>query len=274
MYFVTKEISENKKLKGILKENLKFKEIEFSEEFKSAKYDSNPLIIGSSFEILFQVEKFKREKNSYKLRNLKYNRGFNLLSQALEIVEDKYKDKIKDWLKEFRKSQQVLIDYIEEGSVSDKKLIKAILFLNFISLFRELKNVYYFKPKYSKEDVKELVKLKDSFSKKILKKLEKKSDFIYFNYVLNDGYLSGEIDILTDNCIYDIKTTSIPVFTKEMLYQLIMYYFLLKRNGIKVKKIAILFSKHSEIIELKIKDLFIKDGESKIEEFLKEEYQL
>jgi len=105
-----------------------------------------------------------------------------------------------------------------------------------------------------------------------LKKIFESGEFVRFNYVINTGYLAGEIDIITDDYIYDIKTTAFPDFTKDMVIQLVLYYFLLKSHGIEKDKAGIIFSKFNHIEEIKFKKLFKKKGEQKISKYLEDKY--
>jgi len=271
MYYVTTELKKNKELRKTILDNIKFKEFSFSKKTKFYnKENANPLILGSAYEIVLQVEKLKKEKNPYELRNLKFNRGINLImSIDQSIMTKKVLKNVKYWIQKYNKSMYILIKYIKGKKIKAKKIAEAILFLNFISYFREVKNIFYFKPKYTKEDIYEVATFIKGIKKKLLKKIFKGEKSVSFNYLLSKGYLAGEIDILTSKTIYDIKTTSYPTFTKDMIIQLILYYFLSKE---KQKQGAIVFSKFNHIEYINIQKIFKKKGLKKIKRILKKNY--
>jgi len=276
MYFVTRELKKNKDLREVILNNIKFKQYSFSNKEKHYENNkANPMVLGSAYEIVLQIEKLRKEKNPYEIRNLKFNRGINVIMGIdPSLVNKDVKKKLKRWINKYNENLRILVKYIEGKNIKEKKLAEAILFLNFISLFREYKNVFYFEEKYTKQDIKEVAEFLKDFKKKFMKKIFKKEDFIRFNYLVSKGYLSGEIDILTDTYIYDIKTTAYPDFTKDMILQLVLYYVLLKRQGIKIEKGGIIFSKFKHIEYIDYNKLFKKKGLKKIEDFLENKYRI
>ena len=76
-----------------------------------------------------------------------------------------------------------------------------------------------------------------------------KSKNIYTHYNCNFNELYGEIDILLDDVIIEIKTTSYEVANLNYVCQSLTYGFLMYKKNIKINKI-ILYNVQSGIINI------------------------
>lgn len=258
MYFVTKEIVKNKDLKNILKENINFKTISISEKSKYWDYDIDFSLLGNAYEMLFQIQQIKKEKRLSEFHGLKYSRGKEIL------IRSRYEYSSQNLLKKINKYEKIIMNYLYGNK--EKKIEEAILYLTRIAEIRDDEKIKEIN--ILKEEIKQLKIMKKNFDKKILKKIKNSN----FNYVVESGYLTGEIDILNKDIIIDIKTTIYPEITRDMINQLIIYTILLEINtGIEIKKVGIYFEKYKKLKIIKIKKLF-KD-KNKIREYLEKRYR-
>lgn len=251
MKYVTKEI-QKKEIRKVLDKYIDFKEYNITDEEYTVSKGINNSIIGSSFEILFQIEKLKYEKKEMKIERMKFFRGYILISSCFKKIGAD--DKIKELLRKSDAAIEIINKYLSNKKVNNKSLMKSILFLDFISLFREPKQIYYYKEKFGSAEVKELILLKDNIGKKILKKYKG----AYFNYGVSFKEIAGEIDILVEEKIIDMKSTNYPIFTKDMIFQLVMYWYVCKKSGISIEKIGIFFTRFNKVEMFKVKNIVSK----------------
>ena len=258
MYYITKEIKKNKDLKNILKKNINFKPIKIS---KKKKYWNNEIdysLLGNAYELLFQIEQLKKEKRNTEFHGLKYSRGKEIL---LRMRDEKISSKL---LSQIYKEEKNIMKYI--SGKKKIKISKSILFLTEISNIRN--DTPISKIKISKKDKKEMKYLIKNFDKKIFKKIKNSN----FSYMVEAGLLIGEIDILQSKKIIDIKTTTNPTITREIINQQILYSILLKINtGIEIKEIGIYFQKYKKLKMLKIKKII--KNEKEIISYLQKKYR-
>ncbi len=273
MYYVTSEIKSNKKLKKLLDNNLNFSPYNLEKEIEFFHGPKNSMLVGTAYEILFQIELLKYKKNKFDMRYMKYARSVMLIQDMLKIYSEQDKEKIMKMIKKIQESEFILYKYIEGKEIKNTMLLKAILYLGFISEIRTREDVFIKNFVFDKDDLKDLKQLKKGIFDKLLKKYGKEQT--EFHVGIGAGLLVGEIDILKrGKHIIDIKTTREGIFSKDMIYQLIMYYFLCKFNGIKIKKISIFFARFGKHETIKISDLIKKESERKILKYLKKKYQI
>jgi len=276
MYNVTTELKKNKKLRTTILDNINFKAFNTSDH-NSYYSSSNPShsFLGTVYEVCLFIQKIKFEKDSYRISQLNSNRGYSILrSVDLSSVDKKTSRKVRAWIKQYNSSIRILVDLVRGYSVSSKKVVNAILFISFISLFREPKQIFYFKPKYNSSDFSETKKFLKSIDKKFVKSLFKNERKVSFNQLITAGYLAGEIDILSSSRIIDIKTVNSSRFTNDMIIQLVLYYFLARQNEIYIKDLSILFSKFGHLETINTKKLFKKKGKKKILKRLEKDYYI
>ena len=258
MYFVTKEIVKNKTLKKVLKENTKFKNISISKKDKYWDYDIDFSLLWNAYEMLFQLHQIKKENRLSEFHGLKYSRGKEIL------IRSRYEYLSQKLLKKIHKYEKIIMNYLYGNK--EKKLEEAIIYLTRVAEIRDdtkIKEIDIFK-----EDIKQLKIMNKNFDKKILKKIKNSN----FNYVIEAGYLTGEIDILNNQTIIDIKTTIYPKITREMINQLIIYAILLEINtGIEIKEVGIYFEKYKKLKTIKVKKLF--KNKKNIIEYLEKRYR-
>jgi len=261
MNYVTSEIKYNKELKKVLKRTISFSRKTFSKKIKgSNKYTDNS-IIGNSYELLFQIEYLKKENRIFEFYNLKYARAKKILT---DNVSSEKSDKI---LTNVFKHEKNIIMYMQGKKV--KSLYKSILYLTELNNIREHIDYKSFNTISDKYEEKELKKLHKNLNKKIFKKLKG----VEFNKVIQSGYLVGEIDLLTNNMITDIKTTAFCEITKEMIYQQILYKLIVETStDQKIKYISIYLSKFNMLKTYKVNKLIKKEKELK--KYLQKRYRL
>lgn len=262
MNFVTKEIKYSKNLRKVLKKTVSFKEKNISSKIKYRNKKSTPTLIGNAYELIFQIEYLKKEKNIFEFYQLKYSRTKKLL------MDNVRSDKTENILKSIFKHEKNIIMYMSGKRV--KALYKSVLYLTEISSIREIDDISKFYEKSQKNDEKELKKLHSKLNKKIFKSLKGSE----FNYVLQSGYLLGEIDILTKNMITDIKTTRFPKITKDMIYQQVIYKIILESSkpDIKIKYISIYLSKYNKLVKFKYSSIVKKEKDLK--KYLQKAYRI
>lgn len=262
MNYVTKEIKYSKTLRKVLKKTVSFKEKDISSKFKTRNQKSNPTIIGNAYELVFQIEYFKKEKNIFEFYNLKYSRTKKLL------MENVHTEKTENILKSIFEHEKNIIRYMSGKKVKD--LYKSILYLTEVSFIREIHDSIKFIEKSNKKDIKELKSLHKKINKRIFKKI-KGADF---NVVLQSGYLVGEIDILNKSMITDIKTTIFPTITKDMIYQQILYKIVLESSNPdrKIKYISIYLSKYNKLVTFKYSKII--KNEKLLKKHLQKAYRL
>ena len=258
MYYITKEISKNEELKNILKENIEFSPIKISKKKKYWENEIDYSLMGNAYELLFQIKQLKKEKRKTEFHGLKYSRGKGIL---LKNRENKIASKI---LKKIYFSEKEIMKYLSNQKY--KNIAKSILILTHVANIRNDENIK--KIKISKKEIKEMNYLIKTFDKKILKKIKNSS----FSYMVESGLLIGEIDILESKKIIDIKTTTNPKITREMINQQILYALLLKINtGIEVKEIGIYFQKYKKLKMIKLKKII--KNEKYIINYLEKKYR-
>lgn len=209
------------------------------EDLKYFNYPKNYSLIGHAYEVLFQL-KYLRKKNP---------RGIYILKAF----------KKRNWLKEYEninKVKKILnqLTLIEKRIYLKKETIRDILFLANVGLIRNPKK---FKIEINKEDIRDLRSLSKSL--KDFKNIMRRD--LYFNVYVKKGNVKGEIDIVGDNFIIDIKTVKSSKITTYQINQLITYSLLLDK---KIKKIGILFSRFGVLRFFKVKDLINQTGLKKI----------
>ena len=258
MYYITKEIRYNKDLKKILKENIKFSPIKISKKNKYWENEIDYSLLGNAYELLFQIIQIKKEKRNTEFHSLKYSRGKEILLRSRE-------EKISSvLLKQIYQEEKNIMMYL--SGKKKTKIEKSILFLTHISNIRNDDNIK--KIKIRKKEIKEMKYLINNFDKKIMKKIKNAN----FSYMVEAGLLIGEIDILIPKKIIDIKTTTNPTITREIINQQILYAILLKINtGIEIKEIGIYFQKYKKLKMVKMKKL-IKNEEAIIS-YLEKKYK-
>lgn len=272
MYYVTNEIKYNKKLKSILSKNIKIEPYELNQDLLYFHGPKRAMVVGSAYEVLLQIEILKH-KNSDNIRSLKYVRGLSLIDECVKLYSDENRKLAISILKEVEKQEYILYRYCKGDKIKLKYLLRAVFYLSFISEFRERNDIFNKKFETNKDDFKDLNQLRKGISSTLLKKLSKNEN--RFNLGVSAGYLAGEIDVLKgDKKIIDIKTTRDGIFSSDMLYQLIMYYFICKFNGININTISIYFARFGVEEKIKIKNLFIEKGEKKIKKYLKKRYKI
>ena len=260
MNYVTKEIKYSKKLRKILKKEVSFKEIDVKNKIKKRKKKSNPSLIGNAYELLFQIEFLIKEKNIFDFYNLKYSRTKTLIR---DNVQTEIGTKV---LKSIYKHEKNIIMYMDKKKVSG--LYESILYLTDIAYIREVKDIYKFEKRFTKRDQSELKDMHKKMDKKIFKKI----NGCEFNVVVQNGYLLGEVDILTKDNIIDIKTTIFPTITKEMIYQQIIYKIMIEKSlNRKIKTISIYLSKYNYLVNFKYKKLM--KNENKLKKYLEKRYK-
>ena len=257
MYYITREIKYNKKLKKILKKNINFSPLRISNKHKGWKNEINYSLLGNAYELLFQINQIKKEKRISDFHSLKYSRGKEILL--------KYKDQETSFniLKKIYLYEKIIMRYISNNKT--KGIDKAILYLTEVSNIRRDEDIL--KIKLKKEDIKELTYMRKKFNKKIFKKIKNST----FSYIVESGLLIGEIDIIEKNRIVDIKTTYDPIITRDMINQQILYVLLLEiGHGVKTKEIGIYFQKYNKLKIIKVKKLL--KNKKRIISYLKVKY--
>lgn len=145
-------------------------------------------------------------------------------------------------------------------------------------------NKYNFQSKnsYGITDIEEIKKCQQ-YLNNLLKKIDYskfKPEKLIFNDIFikycynNDEVLKGEIDLIIDNKIIDVKTDNeVKTIKKEYIRQLLFYYsFILlssnlakesenKISKIKIEKICIYYASFDYLLEFNLKDLINKEKE-------------
>ena len=260
MYYITREIKKNKELKEVLKDNMKFEPIKISKKTEFWENEIDYSLMGNAYELLFQIEQLKKEKRRTEFHTLKYSRGKDILLRSRD-------EKVSEiLLKKIYYAEKDIMKYIHGKKIKENKISKSILFLTHISNIRDDKNIYDRKVK--KKEIKEMRYLIKNFDKKILKKIKNST----FSYMVESGLLIGEIDILESKKIIDIKTTTNPTITREIINQQVLYALLLKMNtGIQIKEIGIYFQKYKKLKMVKLKKII--KNEKKIISYLEKKYR-
>ena len=260
MYYITKEIKYNKELKNILKENIKFNPIKISNKKLYWENEVDYSLMGNAYELLFQIEQIKKEKRISEFHGLKYSRGKEIL---LRTRNENTSNKL---LKKIYKAEKNIMRYLSSKNKKKIKIEKDILILTNISNIRNDEKINSFKIK--NKDIKEMKFLIKHFDKKIFKKIKNST----FSYIVEGGLLIGEIDILQSKKIIDIKTTTNPIITREIINQQILYALLLKINtGIEIKEIGIYFQKYKKLKMIKLKKII--KNEDAINSYLEKKYR-
>lgn len=174
-------------------------------------------------------------------------------------------EKIK-WLPYVVKAKQVIADFIE-GKENDLFKIATIsqYLSNLDNFFRSGRYNPYFK--HNDTINKMLIELIDRIPISQFKEQNPKE--IHLNPVLSIPTLNADADIILGNTLIDIKTVKDNSFTKSHLYQLGAYYALItKTKDIKIDNIAIYFSRHGQLMNYPIHDVF-ENPESMATNFMK-----
>lgn len=224
--------------KDKFKKKIKYPEIK-EKDIKYYNSPKNHSLIGYAYEVLFQL-KYLRKHNSKNVYILKAFKKRDMLMQY-------------HYIKRVRKIL-VNLALIEKRIYLGKETLKDVLYLANVGLIRKIKE---FNIEINKEDIKDLKALKKGLKdfKDILE------ENLSFNVYVEKGNVKGEIDIIGDDFIIDIKTVKDFKITEYQINQLLSYSLLLNK---KIKKIGILFSRFGKVKFFKVKDLISEKRLSKL----------
>lgn len=79
---------------------------------------------------------------------------------------------------------------------------------------------------------------------------------------INNNYVHGDVDLIIDDLLIDVKTTKDVKFDDKMWHQLVLYYFMLKFYGLEINKVGIYYSRFNYLFEIDIKN-FVNDEQFK-----------
>ena len=185
--------------------------------------------------IKFKPIKFKGKKSKTFLLPKEVGTVYEIYIQLLYIKKKEAYHLLSGTIYSNKGYDIYVLQNFLRNKISKKELLKSII-----------SEIY---STYSKENQERIYKdiLKFKKPKKLFKqKIER------FNSKMLSGEISGELDLITDRFILDIKTTKFPIFTFEMYMQLLLYK---QVSDIKDKNVGIYFAKYDKIVTIKRKKM-------------------
>lgn len=261
--YVTSEIKTNKKLISAINKYTKFKPYQIKSGIIVSTTPKHPSLIGNAFEVLFQIEIFKKKGILFDFRKFKAFRGLAIIYSEIQKLKVTEREKALYIMNVVQKHESIIYKYSNNYKIKKDDLYRSVLFLAYLGQIRDFNDFFTLKFKINKMDKDDLALFHKTINSKFVDKYSKNN--MVFNQVIKYNELYGEIDLIIDNCIIDIKTTRTGYFSDEMYKQLIMYYFLLKKNGVHLKTISIYFARFDKEERININKTFIKNGEKKLE---------
>ena len=91
-----------------------------------------------------------------------------------------------------------------------------------------------------------------------------KPKYIYCNYMISVGSIIGEIDILCDNIVIQIKTSNFEIATVSNISQILLYTYLLKKKETNINKILLFNPLNGVLNTFNIDNIDITEFKKKI----------
>lgn len=182
------------------------------------------------------------------------------------------------WIPYVSRGKQLFEDFSLDRNVSIEQIAICSQYLANLDNAKRCYNNYNPNFKHNDKLTEELMNLMD-IPDNVLEQFS--SNNIYLNPFMRSGKLvkGADADIITDNCIYEIKTVKRLEITEDYIHQLLGYYVLNRMDGlyeVKTKSvidsIGVYFSRHKKLYKYDIDDIVnnIDDLYSKLKKEIKD----
>lgn len=303
----------DKEFKNLLKESIVYPKV--SNEMKVLIVPpvcDDPSLVGTAFEFLLQYELFRYQmktshnlglyssslmlgdkkpqliyktkstsegnEKSRELKLIRYVPPSYIGASRISMVNDSKKEneilEFYNYAKNFLKKYDRDLSFEKVKMIPDEIFIIAIKLSKLEQFYRSGKLARNFDYISDKDinDLKALIKIFDR------NKLDAERYCLCGPYFASKGiHVSGfDMDLVLDNTIVDIKTTSSRPLIKSHVYQLVIYYLLSKVFGIegypvkqRIERIAIYYVRYDYMWSSDIKDLLDPKGEVKLKKWIR-----